>query len=72
MSHEVEFTVPKRDLGKADVEFAVKKGGKKLGELHVSKGSIVWFARDDSYGYKMSWSDFGEMMKTHAVKEERR
>ena len=42
MAHEVEFSVPPRDLGRADIEFNVKKDGVKLGTL-VSR-------RDRSYG----------------------
>ena len=39
MAHDVKFSVPRRSLGKADVEFAVHKDGSKLGTLKISKGS---------------------------------
>lgn len=60
--HDVEFTIPWRDLGKADVEFEVKKDGTALGKLEVSKGAVVWFPANGSIGYKMSWTKFGELM----------
>lgn len=62
MAHEVSFDIPTRDLGKADVEFHVKKDGAKLGTLKVSKGAVVWFPKDTTYGYKIRWEDFGKMM----------
>jgi len=51
--HDVSFTVPERALGKADLEFRVKRDGKVLGRLKVSNGTIVWVPKDASYGYKM-------------------
>lgn len=62
--HDVTFTIPWRDLGKADVEFEVKKDGEALGKLEISKGAVVWFPRNGSYGYKMPWMKFGELMVT--------
>ncbi len=37
MAHDVKFSIPSRDLGRADIEFAVWKDGTKLGTLAVSK-----------------------------------
>jgi len=56
--HGVRFTIPERSLGKADVEFAVWRNGSRFGSLRVSKGSIVWFPKDNSYGHKISWAQF--------------
>lgn len=39
--HEVRFTVPQRPLGKADVEFDIKRNGEALGRLKVSKALSV-------------------------------
>ncbi len=50
--HDVSFNIPQRALGKADVEFQVKRDGAVLGTLAVSNGSIVWFPKGTSYGYK--------------------
>lgn len=38
----VKFTIPERDLGKADVEFKVKEGGRLIGTLKVSKAAVEW------------------------------
>jgi hypothetical protein len=68
MAHDVSFAIPSRDLGRADVEFHVKEGGTKLGTLAVSKGAVVWFPKDFSYGFKMRWSDFDLLMRDKGVK----
>ena len=69
--HDVSFTVPERALGKADLEFRVKRDGKVLGRLKVSNGTIVWVPKDASYGYKMGWVDFDEYMQEHGKHEKK-
>ena len=71
MFHGVQFTVPKRDLGKADVLFDVKINGEKLGTLGVSKGSLVWYPKNNSYGHKISWSEFDKTMLAYPRVEKR-
>ena len=63
MAHEVDFSIPTRDLGRSDVEFNVNKDGQKIGTLKVSKGSVVWFPADTSYGYKLTWNDFDAIQR---------
>lgn len=72
MAHDVEFSIPTRSLGRADVEFNVKKDGAKLGTLKVSRGSLVWFPTDTSYGYKLDWSSFDRLMQQQGNRSERR
>jgi hypothetical protein len=67
MAHEVQFAVPSRPVGNADIEFSVKKDGKKFGTLCVSKGSIVWVEADHTYGSKIGWSKFSDLMKEHGT-----
>lgn len=69
MSHTVDFIIPKRSLGKADVEFDVAKDGEKLGRLKVSNGSIEWVKKNDRYGYVMKWSDFDVLMQGNGRKK---
>jgi hypothetical protein len=71
-THDVRFSIPERALGKADVEFIVKRDGSVLGTLAVSNGSIVWFPRGTSYGYKMGWRKFERAMKKSATRFEKR
>lgn len=62
MKHDVQFSVPFRELGKADIVFEITADGEKFGELRVSKGSLVWFPRDKSYGRKMTWKQLEDRM----------
>lgn len=70
--HEVEFNVPPRTLGRADVTFAVKRDGSVLGTLKVSNGSLVWFPKKTNYGFKLGWVEFAQLMQANAVREEKR
>lgn len=70
--HDVNFSIPTRQLGKADVEFVIKKDKAKLGELHVSNGSVVWFPSGNNYGYKMPWTDLGNLLVQHGSRSEKK
>lgn len=49
-------------MGKADAVFDVKKDGVTVGALHISRGAVVWFPSGTTYGYKLTWVEFGKMM----------
>ncbi len=70
--HKVTMKMPPRELNRADAEFTVNRDGKKLGTLTVSNGSIVWFPPYTSYGYKIGWKKFHELMEEHATRVEKR
>ncbi len=70
MAHNVEFSIPSRKLGRSDVEFRVKQDGQLLGTLKVSRGSLVWFPSNTTYGYKATWERFDDLMKQHVSGEE--
>lgn len=69
MAHEVKFSIPERELGRADIEFSVKRNATKLGTLKVSKGSVVWVPKDKTYGHTMGWDQFDEVMKAVGKRE---
>lgn len=69
--HNVKFSIPERELGKADIEFKIKKAGKLFGTLRVSKGSIVWLPKDTTYGHKIGWKKFDEIMQSQKRSEKR-
>lgn len=69
--HDVSFNIPQLALGKADVEFQVKRDGTVLGTLAISNGSIVWFPRGTSYRYKVGWTKFDELMQEEASRFEK-
>ncbi len=70
--HDVFFNIPQRALGKADVEFQVKRDGTVLGTLAISNGSVVWFPKGTTYGLKMGWSKFDRLMQDEASRFEKR
>lgn len=70
--HEVSITLPKRWLGKADTELGIYQDGKLLGTLAISNGSLVWWPNGTTYGHKMSWGRFDQMMKENAKRSEKR
>ncbi len=58
MAHKVNFSIPERQLGRADVEFEVFRDGSKFGTLKVSNGSLVWVPANHQRGHKVSWRKF--------------
>ncbi len=67
--HDVSFTVPERALGKADLEFKIKRDGEMIGRLKVSNGTLVWVPKNGQYGYKMTWGRFDQLMQAHGHNE---
>jgi len=67
--HDVKFTVPERPLGKADVEFSIKRDAEVLGRLKVSNGTVVWVPKNKRYGVKLGWVKFDELMQKHGKSE---
>lgn len=72
-THGVHFSIPQRELGKADVEFVVNFNEKRLGTLRIFKWSIVWFrGKTHKNGKKMSWTQIDGLMEAHALYRESR
>ncbi len=72
MAHDVQFSIPPRDLGRSDITFRVKRTGSVLGTLEVSKGSVVWFPKDASYGHRLDWGTFDSLMRNSGARPEKR
>ncbi len=58
MAHKVTIEVPSTPVGVKDVVFRVRKGGKRLGELRISQGAVVWIPAFKSKGRRLSWAQF--------------
>jgi hypothetical protein len=71
MAHDVKFSLPERTLGKSDVEFKISNNSGLMGTLCVSKGSLVWYPKGNTYGYKVSWTKFDTFMKEQQQSESR-
>ena len=67
--HDVTFTIPERALGKADLEFKVKRNRDMAGRLKVSNGTVASVPKNAQYGYKLGWAEFDELMQEHAQDE---
>ncbi|WP_324316369.1 hypothetical protein [Povalibacter sp.] len=67
--HDVSFTIPERSLGKADLEFKIKRDREMVGRLKVSNGTMVWVPKNAQYGYRINWVRFDELMREHGKHE---
>ena len=61
--HKVNFIVPERPLGKADVEFNIKRDDEALGRLKVSNGTVEWVPKNKKYGFRLGWVEFDKLMQ---------
>ena len=69
----VEMELPKGlVIGMADARFRVSNDDGMIGELQVSKGSVVWFPRDAKKGYKLDWFRFDALMQEKGFRCEKR
>jgi hypothetical protein len=69
MAHKVKFSIPERELGRADIEFKVRRNAAMFGRLKVSKGAIVWVPKGKGRGYKIRWSLFDQTAKEIGKRE---
>lgn len=69
--HDVSFTLPERQLGRADIEFRIKRNRRAFGRLRVSEGSLVWVPADRTLGFKLGWVDFDRLAQEHGERGHR-
>ena len=63
MAHEVVMDIATKFVLHKDVSVEVKKDGKKLGTVLISKGNIEWVPSGNSVNKKrLSWVKFAELM----------
>jgi len=55
--------LPKRELGREDIEFIVEQDGKRFGTLLVSKGAVEWRPTNKVYRRKLNWTRFDQAMR---------
>ena len=62
-NHIVKMSLPEGLVVNSDVEFTVSSDGKKLGEVHLSRGTIDWRpAGAKKAEYRLKWERFAEIM----------
>jgi hypothetical protein len=62
MAHIIHLIEAKHKITNRDVVFSVRKGSKKLGELRVSKGNLVWVTGNGRIVNYITWADFDLIM----------
>ena len=60
--HSVTVKLPPIDLSNSDLVVEVAGQGGKLGELHLSRGDIRWFARSKKTSTRYTWEQFAKLM----------
>ena len=56
-SHAISMKQPQEVILGKDIQFIVKRDGRKLGELHVSKGNLEWVpAGSKVKTYRLRWT----------------
>ena len=68
MAHKVIFNLPRRELGREDIEFIVMRiddsgDAKRFGTLLVSKGAVEWRPTNKVYRRKLNWARFDQAMR---------
>ena len=67
--HKVKMKQKAATVVNTDIEFSIYDGGKKLGELHISKGGIEWFPNNARYSRVIGWKAFAEFMEDRKVRK---
>jgi hypothetical protein len=63
MAHKVTFMLPRRELGREDIVFIIKKDDRRFGTLLISKGAVEWRPTNKVYRRKISWDKFDQLMR---------
>lgn len=65
-THKITMSLPAGVVINSDIEFVVMSGTTKLGELHLSKGSIDWRPKNSKKTeYRLTWERFAKLMEAH-------
>lgn len=64
MAHQIDMKIPTtKAVLHADVVFEIRSDGEKLGELHISKGSIDWYHANARKPTRLRWERFDQVME---------
>ncbi len=67
MAHKVELVEARHEITNRDVVFMVHKGSRKIGELRISKGNLVWITGNGRIENRIRWSDFDDFMRNGGI-----
>lgn len=60
--HKIEMSQPSKTVLYSDITFGIYSGGKKLGSVRISKGTIDWAPSRSRTFKKMTWERFASIM----------
>ena len=60
--HEIEIALPRKALINADAMIVIRSDGKKLGEMHLSKGSLDWKSTRKRGVRSISWERLADLL----------
>ena len=60
--HDIEITLPRKALINADATIVIRSDGKKLGEMHLSKGSLDWKSTRRRGVKSIAWERVADML----------
>ena len=61
--HKIEISQPPKTVLNSDVAFTVYSGGRMLGELRISRGSIDWRRSRNQKARRIPWERFADAME---------
>ena len=64
--HEIRMSMPRATIINTDVEVEVYSDDVKLGELHLSKGTIDWRPARSPREIRLGWERFAQLMDEFA------
>jgi len=68
-THSISMKLPQGAVLNTDIEFEIRANGAKLGEVHLSKGTIDWRPyKSKGSEYRLSWEKFAELMVANGNK----
>jgi hypothetical protein len=63
-AHSISMKQPEEVVLGKDVSFLIKRDGRKLGELHVSKGNLEWVpAGSKTKTYRLRWAQVATLFE---------
>jgi hypothetical protein len=66
--HEIRMSLPRASVVNSDVEVEVWSDNAKLGELHLSKGTIDWRPAHTAREIRLSWEKFARLMEDYSIR----
>jgi len=64
MAHKITMHQPREHLLSSDVIFIIKQDSEKIGELHISKGNLMWWPKNSKRRkYRIRWSQIADLLE---------